>query len=121
MGGRPTPVLIITTGVSGSHTRTLRQQTYQSQNLKTNHESPRDEYPPERHQISHTYLVINKRKLKNKQTSIPLPPPGGGKLGRYILRASPPPKRHNTLCCITEYRDQHQANWLTFIQVPSYG
>lgn len=29
--------------------------------------------------------------------------------------------RQNTLCCITEYRDQHKADMLTFMPVPRYG
>ena len=67
-----------------------------------------------------TYMVLNKRKLENKQTPIPFPQKKN-KLGRYVLHLSPPPKRHNTFRCITEYRDQHQANELIFTPIPSYG
>ena len=67
-----------------------------------------------------TYLVLNKRILKIKQTPVPHTPPLTNWESIHYT-PSPGPKRHNTLCCITNYCDQHQANGLTFTPVPSYG
>lgn len=65
-----------------------------------------------------TYLVLNTRKLANKQTPIPCPHVMGNY--QHPIRAHLP-KRQNTLSCITEYRDQHEANMLTFTPILKYG
>ena len=50
-----------------------------------------------------TYLILNKRKLKNKQTHVPLLK---GMKQSLTQQMSPPRKWHNTYSCITEDRDQ---------------
>ena len=110
MGGRPTPNYHHGRSKRG-HTRTFHHSTYEPRIPKTNHQNPHQ------NAIKHLiHLVPNKRKQKQKQTPIPYP----SKLERYILHPNPPPRKHNTLCCITTYRDQHQTNGLTFTPVPSY-
>ena len=37
-----------------------------------------------------------------------------------IMAIGFPPKRHNILCCISEYYDQHQANRFIFTPLLNY-
>jgi hypothetical protein len=65
------------------------------------------------------YLVLNKRKLDNKQTPIP---PAPNELGITTMLPEPTSQwRHNTLCRIMVKYDQQIANGLTFIPVSGYG
>ena len=59
-----------------------------------------------------TYLILNKRKLDNKQAHVP---PTLMIKDNYYTTRTHLSKEAKTLCCITERGDQHKANGLTFI------
>jgi hypothetical protein len=100
-----------------SYTRKFYQATNQSQSPQNLHQNLMKNI--HENAIKYlTYMIMNKKKLDNKQT--PVSPTIRWRQSSTSLEPTSQ-RRHNILYCIMGSRDQHRVNGLIFTPVYKYG